>query len=239
MMNLKKYRIFTDPTGWIEDGLVSIKKSRIFTDPTGWTEDRLDNLFGQKKQRFIRGLIFLGIGVVISFALISLLALAEGAHKPLMVVANEQIRSKIFWLKLFIGFLLGSSPVVLHLFKMVPWIEKNPGFFTFGTVSILFVLNLVGYHFDWSYLLTISNMAMFVLIVTYFAKPTYDNWREVKAFNEKISGYSKGLSAESGVVVPQKKDPMKYTSTPPRPKSPPKPEPPKEVPPEHRDKTAL
>lgn len=238
-MNLKKYRIFTDPTGWIEDGLVSIKKSRIFTDPTGWTEDRLDNLFGQKKQRFIRGLIFVGIGVAIIFMLMSLSALAEGSHKPLIVVANEQLHSKVFWLKLFIGILLGSSPLMLHLFKMVPWIEKNPGFFTFCAVVVLFVLNLVGYYFDWSYLLIISNTTMFVLIVTYFAKPAYENWREVKAFNKKISEYSKGLSAESGVVVPQKKNPMKYTSTPSRPKSPPKPEPPKEIPPEHRDKTAL
>jgi hypothetical protein len=235
MMNLKKYRIFTDPTGWIEDGLVSIKKSRIFTDPTGWTEDRLDNLFGQKKQRFIRGLIFVGIGVVILFSLMSLSALAEGSHKPLMVVANEQICNKIFWMKLCIGILLGSSPWILHIFKMIPWIEKNPGFFTFTAVIILFVLNFVAFYFDWSYLLTISNTTMFVLIMAYFAKPAYDNWREVKI----VSDYSGGLAAESGVVVPQKKDPMKYTSTPSRSKSTLKPEPPKEVPPEHRDKTAL
>lgn len=158
----------------------------------------LDFFLGEKKRYFVRSLCFLGIGLVVAMAYLALLSLAEGTKHSIFQIAVMQMKTSNFWLKVGMGILLGTSGVVIMFFRMFPWIKENPGWFTFILASMSIVLGIVGLNSELSFLSVVSNTVVIVLIIGYFSKPAYDNWKEIKNFNRRmIRDYGRDIGADA------------------------------------------
>ncbi|MDQ5949562.1 MAG: hypothetical protein QG669_70 [Patescibacteria group bacterium] len=164
--------------------------------------DRLGNafdyLYGEKRAYFAKALSFIAIGLVVVMAYLKLLSLAEGTEKSLYNIALSKIKEREFWLSVGLGILLGTSGLVVIFFKFFPWVKRNPGVFTFVLAGISIFLGFIGLNNESGFLSLVSNTVVIILIIGYFSKPAYDNWKAVKSFNRKITNeYGRGLGAES------------------------------------------
>lgn len=168
------------------------------TSPVNRIDKFLDFAFGERKRYFVRGLCFLGLGFVVSMAYLALLSLAEGTRKSITEIAFTETKTLSFWLSVGMGILLGSSGVVIMFFRAFPWVKENPGWFTFVIASVSIVLGFIGLTIELGFLSLVANTMVVVLIIGYFSKPAYDNWKEIKNFNKKMTKeYGRGVGAES------------------------------------------
>lgn len=166
------------------------------TSPIGKIDKFLDSVFGEKKRSFARSLCFLGLGFVVSMAYLALLSLAEGTRKSIFEIAFTEAKTLNFWLTVGMGILLGSSGVVIMFFRAFPWVKENPGWFTFMIGSVSIVLGFIGLTIELGFLSLVANTIVVVLIIGYFSKPAYDNWKEIKNYNRKIDKeYGRGVGA--------------------------------------------
>lgn len=160
-----------------------MKKETTVTDHIG---NALNSRFGPKKAYLVKGLCFFAIGLIVVMAYLTLVSLTVGTNNSIFDIALTQIQRTNFWYKVGIGLLLGSSGVALMFFRLFPWIKKNPGKFTFIFATTSLILAFVGLNSkELGFLPAVFNTATIILIIGYFTKPAYDNWKEIKIFNRK------------------------------------------------------
>lgn len=173
----------------------TMKKETTVTDHIG---KALDSRFGTKKAYLVKGLCFFTLGLIVVMVYLTLVSRTVGTNNSIFDIALTQIQITSFWYKVGIGLLLGSSGVALMFFRLFPWSKKNPGKFTFIFATISLILAFVGLNSkELGFLLAVFNTATTILIIGYFAKPAYDNWKEIKIFNRKQIKEYKEVGEES------------------------------------------